>query len=233
MSWISCVFTIGDCFVPAVIVSVTGMCVSWKSPESWTVTAIERSVDAVIVFRLLDDESSFPPGLRLHRDDVRAVQAADRAAGRGAADALQHERHRVRRDERVRDRARLRRDHAADAVVRELLQRQRAEVVVPDHVAREQAVGLLGEQVRVGGVVLRARGALERVRERRDPGRAELERLDQVAGSRRGAGPAGSGPRPPGRSAARCRRCPASLLTMSCTFSAVSAVAICLPFAVD
>ena len=71
----------------------------------------------------------------------------------------------------------------ADAVVLELLERERLEEVVPDDVAREQALGLLGEHDRVGGrcSVFDLRPIVwNAVGEAADAAHAQLERLDEV-----------------------------------------------------
>src|SRR5579862_2416450 len=62
IDWIVCVFTIG--LEPLTIVKVTGMFASRKLPESSTVTAKARLVEAVTVFRF-DVESVCPAGSAL------------------------------------------------------------------------------------------------------------------------------------------------------------------------
>ena len=80
----------------------------------------------------------------------------------------------------VRDEVRLRHGDAVDALLVEDLLRGRPEQVVPDDVARDQTLRLLGEH-RAGLVrVLRLRGRLERVGEPAQAADAELEGLDEM-----------------------------------------------------
>ncbi len=164
MSCTFSVFVIGppcDCGLP--IVSVTGICTSCEMPPSWIVTLKSRLELVVTVF-------SVPWRQHLRgaagavreggdRDDVRSVQAARRARAGRAADAVEHERHRVLGDDQVGVRQEVRFGHVdlVDAVGLDLLVGRHHEEVVPDDVAREQPVGLLGERGSLGAfLALRA-----------------------------------------------------------------------------
>ena len=189
------------------IVSVTGICTSCESPPLWIVTWKTRLELVVTVFSV--PGAAAPRGAagavreRGDRDDVRAVQAGRRAAGRGAArSAARIERHRVRGDRSGPGSARKCDSgtvDAGDAVLpASTRHRRRLEEVVPDDVAREQPVRLLGEQrARLDASACRLRAGRSAGSRRRGPLTPltrSCERLDQVPVLDRGASRAGESP---------------------------------------
>ena len=157
-----------------------------------------RDVDLLEVARVLDRHHEREVGRDLHgrrrrgrevdalrrrarRDDLVAVLAARRAAGRGAVQVRVDDRERARADEvGVRDELRARHDDAGDADVLQLLRRRQAEELVPDHVARAQERRLRGQRLRRRRRVLHRGRARERVGESGEALRAQLDRVDEV-----------------------------------------------------
>ena len=164
------------------IVSVTWMLTSWKLPESWTVTANARSVRRRDRVHRSTGDSFLPPGSAFVVDDVRAVEAASasrRSRRRGCA-ASTSAIACCAVEVAVRDEMRLGHGDAADALVLSTCDRRRLEEVVPDDVARDQPVGLVGERAPRRSSFFEPRSPLNASASPCDAAHAELERLDQV-----------------------------------------------------